>query len=209
VTFELTSTPVPDCESTRFVLAHDSDREKHSLTELIHKHSIRVLHANLRPERWQLEASAASDLLKRLLITGQTLEALLNRTLLSGIKSGFNEAFYVDSSMRDRLVAEDPNSVIILKKFLRGRDVKRWRPQWDEQWHIVIPSSQNRDWPWSKSQSEVIAEAEFSRTFPAVHAHLKKFEKRPNIITISRGQKSLSSASHTTRSSLLILPDIT
>jgi type I restriction-modification system DNA methylase subunit len=177
VTFEVVASQAPDNESAQFVRAHDSDREQHSLNELIHKHPIRVIHANLRPERWQLEDSAASELLTRLLSTGQPLESLLNRTLLSGIKTGFNEAFYLDSSLHDKLVAEDQNSEIVFKKFLRGRDVKRWRPQWDGQWHIVIPSSLNRDWPWSKAQNEFEAESEFAATFPAVHAHLKQFEK--------------------------------
>src|SRR5262249_47174060 len=105
-----------------------------------------------------------------------TLESLLARPLLSGLKTGFNEAFYIDSPLRDRLVGENPNAEIIFKRFLRGRDVKRWRPQWDGQWHIVIPSSQNRTWPWSQAQSEAEAESIFANTFPGVHAHLKQFE---------------------------------
>jgi hypothetical protein len=177
ITFEVAATVAPDGELAHFVRAHDSDREQHSLNELIQKHAIRVPHANLRPDRWQLEDVAASDLLNRLLKTGQPLESLMSRPLLSGIKTGFNDAFYVDSPLRDRLVAEDPNSEIVFKKFIRGRDVKRWRPQWDGQWHIVIPSSQNRDWPWSKVRNEADAESTFAKTFPAIHAYLKQFEK--------------------------------
>jgi hypothetical protein len=177
VTFEVTPSSVPDDEFAQFVRAHDSDRERCSLSELIQKQAIRVPHGNLRPDRWQLEEAAASDLLNRLLKTGQTLETLLTRPLLSGIKTGYNEAFYVETSLRDQIVTEDPNSEILFKKFIRGRDVKRWRPRWDGQWHIVIASSQNRDWPWSAAKNEVEAESIFARTFPPVHSHLKKYEK--------------------------------
>lgn len=177
ITFEVTTSIMPDGELADFVRAHDSDREQHSLNELIQKHAIRVPHGNLRPDRWQLEEGGPSRLLDRLMATGRPLEDLLPRPIFRGLLSGFNEAFYVDSRSRDRLVAEDSTSEVVFKKFLRGRDVKRWRPQWDGQWHIVIPSSQNRQWPWSVAQSEADAESVFAKTFPAIYAHLKQFEK--------------------------------
>ena len=47
-----------------------------------------------------------------------------------GIKTGLNEAFVIDQATRDRLVAEDPRNAEIIKPWLRGRDVKRWRTEW-------------------------------------------------------------------------------
>jgi hypothetical protein len=44
-----------------------------------------------------------------------------------GIKTGLNEAFVVDTPTRDRLVAADAKSAELLKPFLRGEDIKRWR----------------------------------------------------------------------------------
>lgn len=176
VIFEPTSSPVADTETTLFVQAHDSDRKRHSLQQLVREHSVDVRHANLRPERWHLESSEASDLLNRLMDTGRTLESLLSRSILSGLKTGFNQAFYVETSLRNSLVTADPASELLFKKFVRGRDMKRWLPQWKGQWHIVIPSSQNRAWPWSSAASEEEAETIFAKTYPLVHAHLKDFE---------------------------------
>jgi adenine-specific DNA-methyltransferase len=39
----------------------------------------------------------------------------------------------VDRATRDRLIAEHPSSAEVLKPFLRGRDVKRWRVDFAEQ----------------------------------------------------------------------------
>jgi hypothetical protein len=96
--------------------------------------------------------------------------------MLSGLKTGLNRAFYVDTSLRNAMVRADPISEPLFKRFLRGRDVKRWVPVWDDQWHIVIPSSQNRTWPWSGAADEASAEATFAAAYPTVYTHLKQFE---------------------------------
>ena len=170
------SRPVPDSEVATFVRAHDADLANQSLRERIATAGVRVAHASLRSEHWHLEDSAITNLLERLLGTGKTLEASLSRGLLSGLKTGFNEAFYVDGHTRDALVALDPSSAPLFKKMLRGRDIKRWAPEWAGLWHIVIASSQNRTWPWSACTTEAEAESVFAKTHPSVHQHLKKFE---------------------------------
>nr|WP_312365059.1 TaqI-like C-terminal specificity domain-containing protein [Sphingobacterium sp.] len=43
-----------------------------------------------------------------------------------GIKTGFNEAFIIDSSKRKQLIDEDPKSEEIIRPLLRGRDIKRY-----------------------------------------------------------------------------------
>jgi len=44
-----------------------------------------------------------------------------------GIVTGLNEAFVIDESTRKRLSEKDPKSAEIIKPFLRGKDIKRWR----------------------------------------------------------------------------------
>ena len=177
VVLQPVATPVAESETARFVQAHDSDRAQHPLPELIRTSAVEVPHRDLRFDQWHLEGTAASSLLDRLMATGQPLEALLQRPIVSGLKTGFNEAFYVGTSARNAMLAADPTSEALFKKLLRGRDVKRWVPLWADQWHIVIPSSQNRTWPWSNAADEIEAETIFAGTYPSVHAHLKQFEK--------------------------------
>jgi len=43
-----------------------------------------------------------------------------------GIKTGCNEAFIIDKTKRDELIALSPNSVEIIRPILRGRDIKRY-----------------------------------------------------------------------------------
>src|SRR5690606_16688960 len=45
------------------------------------------------------------------------------------VKTGLNEAFVIDAAKRRELVEADPNSAEIIKPWLRGKDIKRWRPE--------------------------------------------------------------------------------
>lgn len=48
-----------------------------------------------------------------------------------GIKTGYNDAFFIDEDSKERLIAEDPKSAEIIKPLLRGRDIQAWVPEWD------------------------------------------------------------------------------
>ncbi|MDP3464984.1 MAG: TaqI-like C-terminal specificity domain-containing protein, partial [Sulfuricurvum sp.] len=53
-----------------------------------------------------------------------------------GIKTGFNEAFIIDTTKKDELVARDPKSTEIIKPMLRGRDVQKYTTNWANIWLI-------------------------------------------------------------------------
>ena len=54
------------------------------------------------------------------------------------ILTGFNEAFIIDTSKRDELIAQDPKSAELIKPTLRGRDVKRYHYEWAGLWLINV-----------------------------------------------------------------------
>ncbi len=54
-----------------------------------------------------------------------------------GIKTGYNQAFIIDTVKRDELIAEDPKSAEIIKPILRGRDVGRYGYKWAGKWLIA------------------------------------------------------------------------
>lgn len=176
VVFSPVPEPVGADTLARFVRAHDSDRASHPVSELVRAHGIGVAHGDLRPERWQLEDTTVSALLDRLLRTGHPLVEVLRGPITTGLKAGFNQAYYVDSAWRDSVVASQPEAEPLIRQFLRGRDVGRWAPAWDGQWHISIPSSGNRRWPWSDAADEEAAEGIFATSYPAIYSRMKGYE---------------------------------
>jgi adenine-specific DNA-methyltransferase len=128
--------------------------------EVFHQQSFTLPQASLRPDGWQLESSAKLKLLGRIRAVGTPLGEYVKGRFYYGIKTGLNEAFVIDRSTRDRLLAEHPSSQEIIKPFLRGRDVKRWRVEPQDLWLI-----------FTRRGIDI-------KKYPAIHAHLLPFKTR-------------------------------
>lgn len=138
--------------------------------------SFEVPQAELKKQGWQLEPPLKRLLLARIRAAGKPLGESVNGRFYYGIKTGFNEAFVIDGAMRARLIAEDPKSAEIIKPFLRGRDVKRWRVEFEGQYLIKIESSENVPHPWS-GKPEAEAEKVFARCYPAIYGHFQNYRQ--------------------------------
>jgi adenine-specific DNA-methyltransferase len=101
------------------------------LAGAVRDHAWRQPQASLRPDGWALVRPEVLALVDKLRRSGTPLEDYVGGRFYYGIKTGYNRAFVVDQATRDRLVAEDPRSAEIIKPWLRGRDVKRWRVEWN------------------------------------------------------------------------------
>lgn len=95
-----------------------------------------VPQAKLTKASWQLEPARKRQLLERVISTGTPLRKYLGARVSRGITTGLNEAFVIDGKTRARLIAEDAKSSDIIKPFMRGNDVKRWKPQPEDLWLI-------------------------------------------------------------------------
>lgn len=97
---------------------------------------------------WELEGDALRAL--RAKITGgkPTLKEVYGSPLY-GIKTGLNEAFVIDTPTKEMLCRNDPRSAELLKPFLEGKDLKRWRAESRGLWIIYIPKNRVRidDYP--------------------------------------------------------------
>ena len=66
-------------------------------------------------------------------------------TINYGIKTGFNDAFFIDGKTRERLIAEDPKSEELIKPLLRGRDINAWVTEKEDQYLIGTFPALNLD----------------------------------------------------------------
>ena len=84
-----------------------------------------------------------------------------------GIKTGFNDAFYITTEQRNAMIAEDPACEKIIVPLLRGRFVERYGANWDGTWMINTHNG-------VKAQS--IPPADVKR-YPPIWKHLLRYEK--------------------------------
>jgi len=107
----------------------------------------------------------------------------VNGKIHCGINTGFNAAFVIDGAKRAELIATDPKNAEIIKPFLRGRDVKRWKAEARDLYLIVVQNSGDRSAhnAWANATGETEARAIFKAIYPAIHDHLTAFETQLRI----------------------------
>jgi hypothetical protein len=123
-------------------------------------HSQPMLQAALQLGGWQLEGDAASTLRNKLTAGRKTLKEVFGSPLY-GIKTGLNDAFVLNRKQRDDLIAAHPPCSGLLKPFLEGKDLKKWRVEPQDLWLIYIPKNKiNID------------------DYPSIKAHLLPFKQK-------------------------------
>ncbi len=131
--------------------------------------------AQLRSEGWQLEPVDVVQLLNKIENAGTPLEEWAGVKAYRGILTGLNEAFLIDDACKRKLIAEHGECGALVKPCLRGGDIGRWNSASTSLWMIVLPSSNDRAWPWADLGDA--AEADFKARYPSLHRHLKPLEE--------------------------------
>ncbi|MBS3967500.1 MAG: Eco57I restriction-modification methylase domain-containing protein [Truepera sp.] len=172
----LTQKALPNGNAMR-VLSWNPKADIETFRDTFEAESFAMPQRVLTPDGWRIERPAVLKLLETLRQAGTPLGEYVNGRFYYGIKTGFNEAFVVGRAVRDALIQQDPKSAEVLKPFLRGRDVKRWRVDFAEQYLIKIESSENKTHPWS-NKPDAEAERIFRDTYPAIHAFMQQYREQ-------------------------------
>jgi Eco57I restriction-modification methylase len=136
---------------------------------------------------WQFEDDALARLRDKI-VKGKKILGEVYGAPLRGIVTGLNEAFVVDRPTRDRLVKADKNSAKLLKPFLRGENIKRWRVEPEGLFLINTPKGKVdiedypaiRDWllPFKSQLEKRATKQEWWELQQAQLAYHGKFEAR-------------------------------
>lgn len=90
----------------------------------------------------------------------------LNYKINYGIKTGYNDAFYLNKEEKDNIIAEDRKSIEFIKPLLRGRDISKYNYVLNDNWLL-----------FTRRGFEI-------EKFPSIKKHLEKFrenlEPKPN-----------------------------
>ncbi len=107
------------------------------LTTEIQKSFINVPIDAFQGEKWQLSPQSESLIFDKIKIKGIPLEKYSGGRIYYGIKTGFNEAFVIDKSTKDQLIARDIRSADIIKPFIIGDNVRKYRIDYEDKYLIL------------------------------------------------------------------------
>ena len=126
--------PAPETFDLAVIPRDDVPRS--GLAEAVKAASYMARRDTLTPRPWTLEPPDVAALLTKIRTNGVSLVDFAGVKPLYGIKTGFNEAFLIDTPTKERLIAEDGRAAEIIKPYLRGQDIDRWVPEWAGLWMI-------------------------------------------------------------------------
>ena len=91
------------------------------------------------------------------------------------LKSGYNDAFFINEETKNRLIESDRNSIDVIKPLLRGRNIKKYSYKFDDIYILYIP------WHFPLKDDKIQgaskeAENAFQKQYPAVYNHLLSFK---------------------------------
>ncbi|MGY6530395.1 MAG: class I SAM-dependent DNA methyltransferase [Cyanobacterium sp.] len=98
------------------------------------------LQDNLTINSWAFESAEVLKIKQKIEAQGTPLKDW-DISINYGIKTGYNEAFIIDGKKRQELIEKDSKSADIIKPLLRGRDIQKYYPDFQDLWLIgTFPS---------------------------------------------------------------------
>ena len=127
---------------------------------------------------WNLRSIEEKNLLDKIDTNSTRLGDFVNGEIFYGLKTGLNEAFVIDSTIKDKLCKEHFSSKDIIKPLLRGVNIGTYFHSWDQEYLLYVP------WHFPLHESQHIqgaskeAEEMFRTSYPAVYNHLLQFKDK-------------------------------
>jgi len=125
-----------------------------------------IMQNNLPENTWSFESDIVTKIKLKVEAQGIKLKNW-DITINYGIKTGLNEAFVIDEKTKNELIAKDPKNAELLKPMLRGRDIQKWYPDYQNLWLI---NSHNG------IKEKGIKRIDIENEFPTIFNYFKSFK---------------------------------
>jgi type I restriction-modification system DNA methylase subunit len=107
-----------------------------NLPQYVQQEGYDVPWSRFTADAWSLEPPAVDELMQKIKSVGVHLRDFIGIKPYCGVKTGLNEAFLIDDAIKQNIIQQDSRSAEIIKPYLRGQDVARWFPDWQQLWMI-------------------------------------------------------------------------
>ncbi|HVB22051.1 MAG TPA: TaqI-like C-terminal specificity domain-containing protein [Ktedonobacteraceae bacterium] len=157
----LTSKQSPsEATTTSIPFTHLKQLRTDDLASAIEHNATPIARDTLTDAYWSLDEANVQAIIDKMKAVSTPLGQLVHGKVYRGILTGFNEAFVIDRRTRDQLIRADANSADLIKPFLVGEDIKRYRVDYDNRYIIL-----------TKIGTPI-------EHYPAVFAHLQHYQEQ-------------------------------
>ena len=146
------------------------------LKAYVSKNSIKVSVKELHDNGWILSDPKVHKIIEKIRNSGIPLREYVNDKIFYGIKTGLNEAFVIDEATRNELIKADYKSKEIIKHYISGRDIKRYKNPRSTKYLILFENRQTKQ--WFGDLDEDSAWKKLNKKYVAICEHLSQFKER-------------------------------
>src|SRR6266498_312269 len=107
-----------------------------SMREEVEKNNIQLNEHAIQSETWTLAGGNSQGLTEKIKERTIPLGEYVGNKFYRGVVSGNNDAFIIDKATKEKLIGQDPNCREIIKPYLLGRDVQRYKFNYQEKYLI-------------------------------------------------------------------------
>ena len=144
-----------------------------NISELVENNKMSI---RLSSEPWTIRDNRISDILAKI-DRGKALKELPIE-INYGLKTGYNDAYFIDGETKDRLIQEDASSASMIRPLLRGRDITAWNAEQKDQYLIFVPWHFPMHLDSSIQGCSEEAEIAFKEQYPAIYRHLLSHKEK-------------------------------
>ncbi|HEB7547664.1 class I SAM-dependent DNA methyltransferase [Campylobacter coli] len=136
---------------------------------------------SLSKENFTFSDESTNSLKAKIECIGTPLKEWQGLNIYRGILTGYNEAFIISTEKRNEILenckdeAEKEHTAKLIRKMLRGRDIKRYSYEWAGLWIIFIP------WHFpnvEKPKTMLENEQDLKEQYPSLYKHLLSHKER-------------------------------
>lgn len=131
-----------------------------SLIDVINDLSYYVCENSLSVEGWSLAKNQIAKIINKLNKNNISLAQYIQLQIFYGIKTGCNEAFFIDQYTCSKLIESDPKSAEIIKPLVVGDDIRKYEINYQENFLIFTRRGININ------------------EYPTIKKHLEKFKSK-------------------------------
>ncbi len=166
-----------------FIAAHCTTADfsnMEGLGEYVRSKQVQVLPEELDPTgetSWYISSSEELHLKQKIELKGKPLKEWKVK-MRRGIVTGCNEAFIIDEATKNSLIAIDDKNRNIIKPFLLGRDVKRYKYEWKHNYLLFLPWHFPLHENSSLVGNSMEAQIAFKKEYTAIFNHVIRFKEQ-------------------------------
>jgi hypothetical protein len=143
-----------------------------NLDEYVQTHRYQLDQIKLNDRGWSLDESSQL-ILEKLNSIGIPIVEYVHGNIFRGVITGLNDAFVINTELRQRIISADSSSAELIKPFLIGKDIKRYKSPDSDQYLIMIP----RGWTRHQSNNTKDAWGWLKNNYSGIANHLEPFKE--------------------------------